>query len=624
MTAKAIALHVAGALVVALYFSQTTTMAPNHTDGGLILSYIDDMANGWLPYYDLVDAYGLLNWPFAVLGYVLAGHKVWGIRIWILVCKLIVVAISYKLVTRLANRRYAILTVVWLTVLLGQAWQSLQTNYASLTAAPFVLGAWYFITARPLPSFRNNVYGAALLTTAAIWTKINTGMFLLAGGLFAYFYFFPEPRSDSEPRQHRPKWLVWAQVLGCAAYLALFFLFVRQHFNQWYLVYLILPLGLGLGLTVASIVVDPWRRQVPARAHLEPWALFLGLSALGSVAILLFYYGVRGAPKYIAEQYAILSNIDYAVPFPPLGVPGLYVHFNEYFWPQLPCLLTVLFGVWLVFGHRLGPRAFGSGWHERKAEIGALWMLITLHSFVLYARSDETHIFQAMVLDVPVLFVLLHQLERLARARTERAGRAVFVTASAAALVYIATLVVIPTGEAFEWGDGDWHQPKLAGLHYRPKGNRYVRDYSPFLTDHDWDIAVDETAQYIDSLTEPGEEILVLSPNRFIQYASDTRSVGGRYRFYLYLVSVGLLDRAAFDRIVPDEAMHDILTHPPRVIVGTMGRVPLLEAFPEFRWLMAKWYVETRHYRHIIVYELRIRGKPKSRPWRILEPRGRG
>jgi hypothetical protein len=57
---------VVGTLAVALYFFQTATLGPNHTDDGLILQYIDDMARGRLPFYDFVDAYGLMNWVFPV------------------------------------------------------------------------------------------------------------------------------------------------------------------------------------------------------------------------------------------------------------------------------------------------------------------------------------------------------------------------------------------------------------------------------------------------------------------------------------------------------------------------------------------------------------------------------
>src|SRR6187455_1420547 len=76
-------------LLVAFYLVQNARIATNHTDGGLILTYIDDIANGRYPHRDFIDAYGPLNWPMPVLFYKLAGHQEWGVRIWLLLLKLV-------------------------------------------------------------------------------------------------------------------------------------------------------------------------------------------------------------------------------------------------------------------------------------------------------------------------------------------------------------------------------------------------------------------------------------------------------------------------------------------------------------------------------------------------------
>jgi len=68
-----IALYAAGAL----YFFQSATLAPDHTDEGLTLQYIDAMTHGQRPYYDFVDAYGIVNWVMPV---VRASHIEHGFR----------------------------------------------------------------------------------------------------------------------------------------------------------------------------------------------------------------------------------------------------------------------------------------------------------------------------------------------------------------------------------------------------------------------------------------------------------------------------------------------------------------------------------------------------------------
>src|ERR1041385_2966494 len=85
----------------AFYFFQFSTLSPNHTDEGLILQYIDDIAHGEWPFYDFIDAYGLLNWIFPVTFYEAFGETVWGVRMWMIVLKLVTLLSAYVLVSRL-------------------------------------------------------------------------------------------------------------------------------------------------------------------------------------------------------------------------------------------------------------------------------------------------------------------------------------------------------------------------------------------------------------------------------------------------------------------------------------------------------------------------------------------
>jgi hypothetical protein len=143
-----------------------------------------------------------------------------------------------------------------------------------------------------------------------------------------------------------------------------------------------------------------------------------------------------------------------------------------------------------------------------------------------------------------------------------------------------------------------------------------VREFTPDITDHEWDIIEDDAAAYVKSISLPDEDVLLLTANRLFYLNSDTRPIGGRYHFYFYLASVGLLDRQGFDRLVPREVVEDILRRPPRVIASAYGYVPLALVFPEFAELRDTSYQRTGEFRHIWIYELRIDGQPLPRPLR--------
>lgn len=625
-----------GALVgvAVLYFFQSATLAPNHTDEGLILGYIDAMAHGERPFFDFVDAYGILNWVFPVAFYKAFGEQVFGIRMWMLVMKVISLVISHRLVRKLASvptpdapdgatRRedrglfYALLSSLFLMLLLGAPWQSLQTAYAFVTVIPLTLGTWYFLLIEPLRDPKKNVYAAAFLTAVTVWTKLNTGMYLLAGGLFSYFFWMPVAfggEGETRKSARADAWLLRARVAGAVGYGLLFTLYIRQHFNGWFFLHLTVPLCVGLGWALVAVV----RRTtggVPARAHLVPWLAYLVTTVTLSLLVLFGYYG-RHTGRYVKELVGILSSIKYTAPFPPLGRPGYYIGLNDYYWLQLPLLLTALYVVWTLFAEKHGPRAFGAGWPRRRAQISSLFVLITLHSFVMYARADETHIYQMLVLAVPVLFIVLAQLEAFLYARWAPARYQLRLLLGPLALMYAQSLLVIPDASLFDLSVSDWHNPKLRHLRYRPEHNLHVRNVSADVTDHEWDATEDAADEYVKSISLPGEDVLLLVSNRLLYFNSNTRPIGGRYHFFFYLASVGLLDRAGFDRLVPREVVQDILDRPPRVIVSSIGFVPLAELFPEFAWLRENWYQQTRHFRHILIYELRIDGEPVQAPLR--------
>jgi hypothetical protein len=69
---------------------------------------------------------------------------------------------------------------------------------------------------------------------------------------------------------------------------------------------------------------------------------------------------------------------------------------------------------------------------------------------------------------------------------------------------------------------------------------------------------------------------------------------------------------------VPPYVLQDILDYPPKVAIGAVERIPPIGvAFPELRHMVTDKYVQTRHFRHILIYELKPefwRGNPPPRP----------
>ena len=323
-------------LVGALYFFQSATLAPDHTDEGLTLQYIDAIARGQWPYYDFVDAYGIVNWVMPVLFYEAFGHRVWGIRMWLVLVKVLSLVMTFVLVKRQAagspgitetpeshgvrsNRAdlHGALAAVWVAILLGARWPSLQTAYAFITVIPLTLGAWYVVLHAPFRNRLVNVGIAGALTALTIWTKLNAGMYLLAGGLFAYFYWLPGRRASPVEPARTPRWFRVLESVGLVSYLAVFTLCIWAHYNIWFFLYLTLPLVFGLAFAYLRAVrraenVDPKTRVIDSLVY---FVVSAGLSLL----VLFGYYG-RYAGEYIEELAGIISNVNYTARFPPQGI----------------------------------------------------------------------------------------------------------------------------------------------------------------------------------------------------------------------------------------------------------------------------------------------------------------
>ena len=321
-TLRGVGAGAAGLLAAAAYLAQFMTLAPWDPDGGLLLGYIHQVANGERAYFDFVDAYGPLCWQLPAWFYEAFGERVWGVRVLLLLLKLASVFLTFQLVRHLAHPFHAALAALWVTLLLGMPWPSLQMPYSFHQTLPLMLLTMILLLVRPLPRAGWNLAAAGVATMLAVWLKVSTGLFLLAAGLlYSFCWTTAAPSSDGPGLARWQGSFRAAQGLGLAACALIFGAFMREHFDRFFLLYLAVPLALALG--AAALRVVEARRGgepigAPLRAGVTLLATFVGLSAV----FVLGYFGIGPALDYAAEQAKLLSSLRYAVRMPSLGEPG--------------------------------------------------------------------------------------------------------------------------------------------------------------------------------------------------------------------------------------------------------------------------------------------------------------
>ncbi|MBN1656534.1 MAG: hypothetical protein JXA30_22375 [Deltaproteobacteria bacterium] len=605
-----------GLALVLFYFAQSFRLPPNTVDGALILGYLEEMCQGGLPYWNFIDLYGPLNWLFPYLFYRLADQQAWGVNLWMIVLKVITIGITLKLVAKLGNIFFALLSAMVSVLLLGQHWQLLNTPYASHTSYPLVLVVWYLLLYAPYARWRINLIVAGLLTAMILWTKINTGVFLLAAGLFYTFYWAPVPveragRKQEERNESRGRYRGFraAQIAGLLAYGIVFLAYISKHFNAMYFLYLGLPLLICLAWTAREIA-RRHRAEETIAHHLELWLLYLASTLCAWSAFFLAYYGPKGGLDYLSEQYAILTSMHYEQPFLAPGAKSYYQAFSTYYWLQLPWLLTALFLAWLLLYNRLARDPSGQQASRRaRIQLSGLWLFYTLHAFVIYPRSDEAHMFQAIIAAVPVLFLLLFHIEKLLVRRRLKLVRSLLAFT---VLWACSTLAIAPNFEVFARDNGDWYGERLRYIKFRPKKLKGVGSTSNHITDHDWDIATNRTSICVDLLTRDGDEVLILTSNQLINYQSKTLPFAGGYRYLFYLLINDLLSRRKLEKLVPREIVYRLLHQPPRVIVSALGLPPMQRHFPEIITLMDEYYEVVQVYAHKLIYLPKLENAPRE------------
>lgn len=588
-------------LVVLVYLAEPLTQAPNHVDEGYLLESVRLVAEGQRVFWDFIDIYGPLNYTGPALFYELFGGEAVGVRVWVLIVKMLCVVIAFLATRRFADALSAWLTVAWTTVLLGLPWQAMQMPFAYLHAVPFLLAAYALLLAPPPGHERLARIGAGILTSAILLIKVSTGAFCLAAGALYCAFWLPRPEAArSASAVSAP--VKRLELAGLLAFGAAFLFFVRHKIDWLFYLYLDVPLLVVLGFTAIHLSRDGGRSSFSdrVRATLEYVA-----SSVGSALLLCFaYFGAAGTLRYIREMALLIHVMKYDHPVLPVGQRGSYEGFNEYFWMQLPWTITLLFVAWAVLAARgRGESAFGSEWPRQRALATGLFTFATLGVFVFYQYGTEVHLLSGVLSAGPCVFVLLFQirriLERRAVARAAPKLRAALAPAvTLAVAVWLSTLTYLPRLDSLNWHEGDWTVSSAAGrtpsdnrlshLRFRQPGAPGVTELSAQLPSDEWDRAINDAALFVDEITRDDEEILVLNQDEIVPFHSFTRHVGGRYRLAFFWLRIGLLDREGFDRLVPRRVLQELLEKPPRVLVSAYGRPALLEPLPELRALLER------------------------------------
>jgi hypothetical protein len=568
-----------GAGILALfcaYFLGTVTAPPNADDGGIAFGYIDRIARGERLHFDFLDYYGPLTYLLPAWAYALTGKTVIGVRLWLVVLKLLTLAASYFAVRRLTDRFFGLLAACVLGVLLGLPWAMFQIPYAHHSTLPCVLlvVGLMFESGR-LPGVRR-LFACGLLTAAAALMKVSIGAFAMLGALLYLFYWAaPEAGTSRTESARLVRAVRMAQGLGLLVIPAILHGFISEHFNWGYFFYLTAPTLLVV-IACSGKVLSDIRAQSPVGHLLRGWATYLGATVVAYLAVLLAFLGPSAVLPYLREQHAVLRTMQLVADFEPVGLRGLYRGYGEYLWPQLPWLLTLLYMMWSLFARRHASDAGID--HRANARMFGMFAVATLHGYVIYSVPDDAHIMQHVLLVAPLLFVPLHHVGRMFGPRAFVRWR---VGVAAAALTYASTLVFIPPRDAYTMGRGDWHSPRLAHLTYHRSWTPWANPTNPQISDRMLDEQLDRAARQIDTLTDEGEAILVLAPLHLLYYASHTLPVLPRYSQLFYLLGHGRLTPEHFRELVPESELSKLVAHPPRLIVRVHGHERLIEALPE-------------------------------------------
>jgi hypothetical protein len=494
---------------------------------------------------------------------------------------------SSDLIGSLGRRFYAVLGALTVTVLVGLPWPFFQIPYAPHLTFPMMLGVWLLVFPVTLAAGWVRLAGAGVITGLLLWTKVNTGAYVLAGVAVYLACWAPQGEVAERASSRLSEALLRAvQGTGLLVVLVGFHWFLLAHLNALYFVYLSLPLLVASAWT-GRHVSEAWRAGRSAKPQLRAAAVYVASTLLVSALVFVAYFGLEGGKAYVVEQLSVLSRFHYEAALLMPGAKGQYRGFNEYFWPQLPWLTTLTALYWLLTRRQRRAES------DAEARLAGLFIAGTLYGFVIYARGDESHLVQGVLGSAVVLFAMLAVIDSEARVHDSKRSMGRWML-GAVTLLAAATLFARPRSIDFDLTFGDWANPRLSYLRYHTAADARAQELRLDMDYDDWDSYIDATAQKVDELTRDGEEVLVMSPAQLINYASNTEPAGGKYSHFFFLLRCGLLDRAAFYELMPKESVRRLLSSPPRVVVWQGDDRAIVEKLPELDSALRR-----ARYRHV-------------------------
>jgi len=610
------------ALAVLAYVGLRATAAPPQGDGGLELEFLQMVHAGQQPFVDFVDLYGPLHWRLPALAYGLAGEELLGTRLYLVGLKLCSIGLATLLALRLGDRFAAGLVLFFATLLLGLPWGGLQVVSGFQQTLPLVFGTWALLLLAPGRVARARVVAAGVLTAVLSLCKVSDGALLFAG--VASYLAFVSPQAASPAPAAGSRFGRRLQAAGLVIVPLVFLGVVGRRLDAAHFSYLLLPPLLAVGLTALRLP-QQWRHGDDGLRRAPMLLLYIGTTGLALATLLGLTLGPAATFDYFAFLADLIPRLQYPTALPPMGEPTHYVAFNEWYWTQVPLLLSLLLAVFGLLQLRAGAKAAGETLGAadaaaglREARILGLALLTACSSFALYSCFDEMHVLVMILTQLPALAVLTT--ESIRRGAGPKLASRLRVAITVGALAYGSLLLHLPQPEELELAGGDWSR---TGAENDPEGRPHLshirfdvsdpawRRYDPKLPPRSMDEAARDVAALVDRLTADGGEVLVMIGCQLVPPIANARSVGGRYRYLFYGLRMGMLDRVGFHIVAPPKVLAGILADPPAAIVGDVWRRdPLLLMFPEFQRLIFERYTIVQDYGIYRVYRRKDSAPP--------------
>jgi len=605
--------------IALVYLSPNLFMPVINGDEAQQADYLQRIVNGELPYRDFLDIYGPLNWLLPAAAYKLAGNQWIGVRVWMLFIQLVILFFAFKLTAILSNRFYSICVFLIVMIFLGIPVCLNYSPYAHMHVYPLTLMVLYLLL-KPQYLQLNRCLVAGGLTGIAVFLKISSGLFLLLAGLYICFYFSCHNHKDSNidgiEKNQRALYLYWCKISVAVLYIIVFTVFIAPNYERQYFWHLTFPLLVCILFTLSFET-----GRLYSHASAAYWqngvfqikqCLSFGLGSLGMVAILMMLFAPSGTTESMLTFFPkILTETDYALKFPPLWMDEVYsIHYilNNYFWLQLPWIVTGLFGVAYicVLWQKMAPHADAFHLNHWKNRIliksVGLFMAASLGQHVIYPTPDLGHLLQNIIPWIVALGASIYYLEQILFVLYP--SRLVFQ------IVFIVFLGIWATPlvhySLFEVGYPLYHVFEIPQLERIDHLAGYKKKQSHYIPHNAYEEIIG-TARFIRSNAKKEDQILNISDVKAINFYSGKRLYGGRDSFLFYLIPHGRLTHEALMRLASPETLEKLFHHPPRFIIDNefRGGTKTKMILPEIKIMLENQYRRIFGIGHTIVYERR-------------------